>query len=240
MGQCNRQSAIENRQSHTPRVLEPEVMDTTEVALAYETMDHASPNVAVVGRLVELGAHGRMLDLGTGPGHIALAICDRFPDATVVGIDMSWQMLRIAVRHRLTSPHAARVRFQIADAKALPYPDHSFDTVYSNTTLHHLPDPRPFLAEAWRVLKPGGVLLIRDLYRPPTLERRDELVHTYAADNTPLQRQLVADSLLAALTPQELSDAARSAGLDAVEVTIDTDRHMTLQVQSRTTRWTHG
>ena len=207
-----------------PRVLEPEVMDTVDVALAYETMDHSGPNAAVVGRLAELGAGGLMLDLGCGPGHIPMAVCERFADARVLGVDLSFEMLGLAAAR----PHE-RVSLLAADIKRLPFPSHVFDTVYSNTTLHHLPDPRPFLAEAWRVLKPGGVLLIRDLYRPATIERRDELVNTYAAENTPLQRQLLSDSLAAALTPEELLTAARSVGIDRAEVTIDSDRHMTLQ-----------
>ena len=52
------------------RTLEPEVMDTPEEADGYDAMDHSQANAAFVGRLVELGARGRMLDIGTGPGHI--------------------------------------------------------------------------------------------------------------------------------------------------------------------------
>lgn len=211
-----------------PRLLEPEVMDSDAVAEAYETMDHLAPNAAVVGRLAELGAHGSMLDLGCGPAHIPLAVCERFPSATVVGVDMSPKMLAIAHRHIVTSPYRSRIVLQLADAKRLPFSNHCFDVVYSNTTLHHLADPVPFLREAWRVLKPGGVLLIRDLYRPPTRQRLDELVATYAAGNTPLQRQLLSDSLHAALTPQELHEAAVTSGMTHVAVSLDTDRHMTL------------
>src|ERR1051326_2063219 len=103
MSMANPQSELRNPKSHLPRILEPEVMDTLEVALAYETMDHSGPNAAVVGRLTELGARGRMLDLGTGPGHVPIAICERFSDAMVVGIDLSVEMLKIAQRHRLNS-----------------------------------------------------------------------------------------------------------------------------------------
>lgn len=215
------------------RILEPEVMDTLEASMAYEEMDHSAPNAAVVWRLREFGAGGRMLDLGTGPGHIPLGICEQFPDATVIGVDRSHEMLKLARKRLVASPFADRVQFQIADVKSLPFASHSFDVVFSNTTLHHLPDPIPFLAEAWRVLRPGGVLLIRDLYRPATLGRRDELVRLHAAQNTPLQRQLLADSLHAALTPRELLAAAYEAGMTCMEVTVDSDRHMTLQTSRR-------
>src|ERR1700741_3704425 len=116
---------------------EPEAMDTAEEALAYDAMDNSGPNRAFVERLVTLGATGRVLDLGTGPGQIPLLLVERLADVTVVGIDLSEHMLRLAAAHRLRSPHAARVEFQKVDAKHLPFPRDSFDVVCSNTILHH-------------------------------------------------------------------------------------------------------
>jgi ubiquinone/menaquinone biosynthesis C-methylase UbiE len=212
-----------------PRTLEPEVMDTPEEADGYDSMDHSGPNRAFVERLVELGATGAMLDIGTGPGHLPLLVCDAIPGATVVGVDLSRHMLRHAERRRADSPHAARVSYRLGDAKGLDLPDGSFDAVYSNTILHHIPDPAPFLREAWRVLRRGGAFLVRDLFRPPTPERARELVDLHAAGADDYQRELFRASLHAALTPDELRDVARAAGLREVEVVIDTDRHMSLQ-----------
>jgi len=213
------------------RTLEPEVMDTAEEADAYDRMDHSQPNEAFVSRLVELGAHGRMLDVGTGPGHIPLLVCERIADAHVVGIDLSRNMLAHAERHRAASPHAGRVEFTLADAKGLAFADRSFDTVFSNTILHHLPDPRPFLAEAYRVLRHGGVLLVRDLFRPETPERALELVRRYAGGGTPEQQALFHASLHAAFTPEELKAMAADVGVPA-ELVVDSDRHMSLQIRA--------
>jgi ubiquinone/menaquinone biosynthesis C-methylase UbiE len=215
------------------RTLEPEVMDTAEEADGYDAMDHSGPNQAFVERLVELGARGRVLDIGTGPGHIPLLLCERIPGCTVLGIDLSRHMLRHAERHRAASPYKERVSFALADAKGLDFPDSAFDTVCSNTILHHIPDPRPFLAEAWRVLEPGGVLLIRDLFRPPTPRRALELVQLYAAGETPYQQELLRASLHAALEPDELRAIAAEAGLDGVELGLDSDRHMSLQCRAK-------
>ena len=110
------------------RVLEPEVMDTEEDASEYDAMDHTEANTAFVERLLELGARGRMLDIGTGPGHIPLLVCDRLPDAEIVGIDLAERMLALAERHRAASPHAGRVSFRRADAKGLDFPDAAFET----------------------------------------------------------------------------------------------------------------
>ncbi len=215
------------------RTLEAEVMDTAEEAELYDAMDNSGPNRAFIERLVSLGASGRVLDLGTGPGHIPLLLVERLSDVTVVGIDMSQHMLNQAERRRAQSPHGARVEFRLADAKGLPFQRESFDVVASNTILHHISDPRQFLSEAWRVLRPGGAFLIRDLFRPPTPERASELVRTHAGQGTPAQQELLLASLHAALEPEELRAFAREAGLVDVNLTIDSDRHMSLEARAR-------
>ncbi|HEX9794151.1 MAG TPA: methyltransferase domain-containing protein [Planctomycetota bacterium] len=215
------------------RVLEPEVMDTVEEAESYDAMDHREPNEAFVGRLLEIGAHGRILDVGTGPGHLPLMLCARLADARVVGVDLSREMLKIAEWRRAADPNGARVEYRLADAKVLEFADGAFDVVCSNTILHHIPDPVPFLREVGRVAGAGGTILVRDLYRPPDRARLQELVAMHAAAATPYQRKLFGDSLNAAFTPDELRALAREAGLEAVEVVVDTDRHMSLQRRAR-------
>lgn len=208
-------------------------MDTAEEALLYDAMDNSGPNRAFVERLVTLGASGRILDIGTGPGQIPMLLAERLPDVTIVGVDLSEQMLRLAERRRVQSAHRARIEFRIADAKNLPFPSASFDVVASNTILHHISDPRLFLSEAWRVLKPGGTFLIRDLFRPPTAERASELVRRHAVNGSPAEQELLLASLHAALEPEELRTCTREAGLVEVNLTIDSDRHMSLEARAR-------
>lgn len=219
--------------SRMDRVPEPEVMDSPEEATAYDAMDHAQVNAAFVDRLVALGARGRMLDIGTGPGHIPLLIADRLADCTVVAVDLAPAMLAIA-RHRLAgSAHASRIELRLGDAKALDLADASFDAVFSNTILHHMADPRPFLSEAARVLRPGGALLIRDLYRPASEAELDRLVATHAAGAGPVAEELLRASLRAAFTADELRALADDCGLAAADLVIDSDRHMSLQIAAQ-------
>ena len=214
------------------RVLEAEVMESPEEAISYDAMDHSEPNEAFVQRLVDLGAHGHMLDIGTGPGHIPLMVCEKIEGATVFGLDMSREMLNIARQHLEASAFSHCIEYHLGDAKEIAFPDAAFDTVFSNTILHHIPDPGPFIHEAWRVLKPGGILLIRDLFRPVDQATLDHLVSEYAGDCDDYQRKMFADSLHAALTPGELRELADALGLNDVEIVIDTDRHMSLQTMS--------
>ena len=204
-------------------------MDDVAEAAAYADMDHTAVNRAFVDRLDALGAGGRMLDIGTGPADIPLLVVDRWSDARVVAVDLAPAMLALAAQRRDASPHAARLELVLGDARSLPLDDRSFDAVFSNTILHHLEDPVPFLREGGRLLRPGGALLIRDLYRPDSESRVQELVALHAAAMSPLGRELFTASLRAALTPDELRAAADAAGLADAALVIDTDRHMSLQ-----------
>ena len=220
-----------SRDSEIERELEPEVMDTDAEADGYEAMDHSGPNTAFVERLIELGASGQCLDIGCGPGHIPLLAAERIPALHITAVDMSEKMLVHARRAAADSEHGGRVRFEFADAKHLPFEDDSFDAVCSNTILHHIADPTHLLLEAARVLRPGGTLLIRDLYRPATAQVLAELVATYAEDDTPHNRELFRASLNAALTFNELRGISEDADLADADLVIDSDRHMSLQLK---------
>ncbi|MCA9320301.1 MAG: class I SAM-dependent methyltransferase [Planctomycetes bacterium] len=213
-----------------PRTLEPEYMDTEEEANGYDAMDHTTPNAAFVGRLAYLGAQGQVLDLGCGPGHIEPLVCEAISGARVTGVDAAGTMLALAEGHRAKSPHRDRIAYLRADVKSLPFEDASYDAVFSNTVMHHIPDPLPFLREARRVLRPGGALLIRDLFRPDEPELALALVAKHAADASPYQQELFRASLHAALTTDELDAIAKNAGLTGYEITLDSDRHMSLQI----------
>jgi putative AdoMet-dependent methyltransferase len=108
----------------------------------------------------------RVLDIGTGLGELARRVaCGR--DVEVIGVDPSRAMLAGAVE-RLPEPLRSRVRFeQLRDPfVSTPFADQSFDAVVSTFAFHHVPDedkPRA-LAEISRVLKPGGRLVIGDIF----------------------------------------------------------------------------
>src|SRR5687768_2819878 len=105
-----------------PRVLEPEAMDTPEEARAYDAMDHAAVNDQFVADF--LAAHGpcrggELLDVGTGPARIPIALCRADPDARVRGIDLAEHMLEGARRHVAEAGLSGRIRCERNDAKAL-------------------------------------------------------------------------------------------------------------------------
>jgi SAM-dependent methyltransferase len=105
-------------------------------------------------------APGRALDLGTGTGRYAVAIARRFPEAEVVGVDLSERMLDEAQR-TLPDDLRGRVRFELADASRLPYSDRSFDLVGLGNMI-------PFFDELDRVLTAGGLVLFAFSSGPET------------------------------------------------------------------------
>jgi SAM-dependent methyltransferase len=116
----------------------------------------------VVAELAERGRTRKatILDLGCGPGDLALELAHRLRDARVVGLDLSPSMMQLASRHATTD---GRLRFIVGKAEALPMADESVDLVVSTLSLHHFAAPGAAFAEVARVLRPGGVALIYDV-----------------------------------------------------------------------------
>jgi len=152
---------------------EPEIMAGAEEAAAYAgaaAMRYLSRiDDSFVRQCLAAGIrHGHVLDVGTGPGVIPLKLLACRPALRVTAVDLSDSMLALARENAAVHPCGARVRFARGDAKELPYADGSFDAVISNSLLHHLRNPLPFLDAVARVVKPGGAIVMRDIRRPPS------------------------------------------------------------------------
>lgn len=123
----------------------------------------------VAGAGLETGS--RVLDVGTGPGRVPIAIAKAAPYLQVEGLDLLPEMIDHARRAATAAGVADRVTFTVGDVAALPYRDASFDLIVSSMSQHHWPDARAGLRELRRVLRPGGHLWIYDLR--PALRRAD-------------------------------------------------------------------
>ena len=109
--------------------------------------------------------YDRVLEIGCGTGIIALGIA---PDvASVTGTDISPEMVEVA-RRKAQRQEIDNVTFQVGDGYDLPFDDRSFDAVLIFNTLHVVKEPEALLAEAHRLLKPGGPLITAtDCYAEP-------------------------------------------------------------------------
>jgi ubiquinone/menaquinone biosynthesis C-methylase UbiE len=233
------------------RVLEPEVMDTWDEAVDYDAMDFLAVNTAFSEVALALVPTAQspsrlaVLDAGTGTARIPILINQRLrqqqlPLWQITAIDLAASMLKLGSEHLAKAGLEAEIQLAQVDAKQLPYPDASFDLVISNSIVHHLPDPFPFLQEVRRVLKPNGGLLLRDLLRPAQDTLVQQLVAEIGPEYNPHQQQLFADSLRAAFTLPEIQTLFRQAGFEVInhaEKSGDLDRGVRIY-QSSDRHWT--
>jgi demethylmenaquinone methyltransferase/2-methoxy-6-polyprenyl-1,4-benzoquinol methylase len=118
----------------------------------------------VVARLAEHAPPGaRILDLACGTGDLAMAAVATVPGARVTGVDASARMLELA---RLRSVEGEGPTFLLGDMARLDFVDGSIDAITAGYAFRNAPDHRAALREAARVLRPGGVLITLDFYRP--------------------------------------------------------------------------
>jgi ubiquinone/menaquinone biosynthesis C-methylase UbiE len=101
-----------------------------------------------------------VLEIGCGTGGFARRLAGR--SQHVLALDLSGEMIRIA---RESSEQFPNIEFQLADVRDWPLADESFDCIVTIATLHHLPFPETLL-KMKGALKPGGVLLVLDLFEP--------------------------------------------------------------------------
>jgi len=123
----------------------------------------------------------KILDVGAGTGRLSIRLAEK--GAAVTAMDVSEEMLgvlntKIKVKDEIPVPFAtgklelAGMTIAVADAENLPFPDNSFDIVIAAFLIVHLKNPKIFFNEAYRVLKPNGLLAITNINQktPPELK----------------------------------------------------------------------
>jgi ubiquinone/menaquinone biosynthesis C-methylase UbiE len=137
-----------------------------DLAVNLTTLGHARllRKLTVDNALIRPG--DSVLDVGCGTGEVTLLAKTSAREGKVYGIDPAPEM--IAVARRKAARKRLDVDFRVGVIEALPFPDSSIDVVTSSLMMHHLPEELKVrgLAEIYRVLKPGGRLLIADFMRP--------------------------------------------------------------------------
>ena len=159
----------------------------------------------------QVGPADRVLDVGTGTGVVALLAAARIaPEARVVGIDISEEMLATARAKAARLPQADRIELRRVDVQTLDVPDASFDVVLSLFAIQHLPDPAAAFAQMHRVLRPGGRLAVALGSGPPLLSAaalRRAVERTFEAWRRWRGRELTAPGFLENLARRRLTVA---------------------------------
>jgi ubiquinone/menaquinone biosynthesis C-methylase UbiE len=151
---------------------------------------------------LDLERSDRLLDVGCGGGTFLSQALETVE--TAAGLDYSPDMVELTRRNNADAVADGRLEVRLGDAAALPWPDGSFDVVTNLSAFNAMDEPVPVLSEAYRVLEPGGRLMIVTMAKPD-----DDNGSRFMRWLMPWVR-LYSD--------QELSDLLRRAGFETVEV----------------------
>lgn len=203
-------------------------MDEPEQARAYAHADFAEPHQAFVERFHQCFLDHRprrVLDLGCGAADVTIRFARAWPESKLTGVDGAAAMLLFAREAIARAGLDNRIELQQTRLPDTALPRRIFDTVISNSLLHHLHDPRTLWRTVMQHAAPGAAVFIMDLRRPDSRERAGALVHEYAAAEPEILRRDFFNSLLAAFRPEEITEQLAQAGLTLRAEAVG-DRHI--------------
>jgi SAM-dependent methyltransferase len=153
----------------------------------------------------------RVLDVGTGTARIPIDVCSRRRDIRLTAVDRATRALQTANRTIAKAGLSHAIQVVRADAHSLPFANASFEAVISNGLLHHVANQLGVLDEMTRVLRPGGLLFIRDAL-PGSDAGRIAQVLSGSCKSPDTRREVFKNASNAMLTIDEARDLAAAAG----------------------------
>ncbi len=126
----------------------------------------------IAQEIVAFQSHGKILDIGTGPGHLPIEIVKAAPDVRMVAIDLTKKMIELAQANATKAGVADKIEFSVGDGNYLDFRDESFDMVISTGSFHAWRNPARVINECHRVLKADGEAWIYDPAKVITQETK--------------------------------------------------------------------
>jgi ubiquinone/menaquinone biosynthesis C-methylase UbiE len=150
-----------------------------------------------------------ILDVGCGTGKLLKSAEARFPGAKLVGVDAAIEM----VKYAQTSNPTGTIQFQQAMAEELPFPNASFDLVFSTMTFHHWSNQTKGIAEVARILTPGGRWVLADFVASGFMRQVRSLLRLHQFPERAALERMLSDAGLKVVADRR---ARRLAGQIAV------------------------
>jgi ubiquinone/menaquinone biosynthesis C-methylase UbiE len=218
-----------------PRTPEPEQM-TEEEEDFYAQADYSGPHEQFAEEIAaSLAAPGlSLLDLGCGPGDILIRLRQKDDTWHLFGLDRSLRMLSYAIASEKArcGPDRRPINWTAGDAKRTGFANDCFDVVICNSALHHWEDARAFWREVKRIVKPHGLVFLRDLRRPGDLDAARSLVQRHVGRESAVVQKHYLSSLQSAYTTTEVERQLAEVGFAGLHVIELADRYLDVQGQA--------
>jgi SAM-dependent methyltransferase len=209
---------------------EPELMDDPEQSRAYAQADFAQAHDEIIEHFARVFSGHRLgglaLDLGCGPADITVRFARRHPGCLIEALDGAPAMLTHAERRIVAEGLGWRIRLRQAVLPDPQLPAGVYQTILSNSLLHHLHDPLVLWSSIAHAAAPRAYVCVADLRRPGSVEAARDLVQRYADGEPGVLRRDFYNSLLAAFTPAEVTEQLVACGMAQLQVETITDRHL--------------
>ncbi|HSN23350.1 MAG TPA: class I SAM-dependent methyltransferase, partial [Methylomicrobium sp.] len=163
------------------------------------------------------------LDLGCGPCDISMRYAKAFPLSKIDALDGSQTMLDYA--ETCTASIKDRIRLIHGRLPFVNLPQQFYAIIFSNSLLHHLPDPMVLWRTIKSVARPGARIAVMDLLRPDSRKAAEDLLAIHAANEPLVLQRDFYHSLLAAFTLDEIADQLKKSCL-SLEIEQISDRHV--------------
>jgi len=167
-----------------------------------------------------------VLDLGCGAADVTIRFARAHPGCDLIGVDGAPAMLALAQEAVTRAGLADRIQLREVRLPGKTLAQHVFDTVISNSLLHHLADPQVLWRTVVDCAEPGAAVFIMDLRRPDTRAQAGRLAQEYSGNEPEVLRRDFFNSLLSAYRPEEIAAQLARVNLSCLQVEAVGDRHV--------------
>ena len=161
---------------------------------------------------------GKILEVGAGPGFLAIEIALLSPELKITCLDVSDTMIETALKNAREYSVAEKIEFKRGDAARMPFEDSEFDFVISSGSFHHWKKPKKVFDEVYRVLKEGKKALVSDLRKDAPKEQVDAVAKEIGSK---FMRWGLRKSFSEAYTAQEIKNLIRDTEFRDYKVDVE-------------------